>query len=273
MTVLDWILAAILGGFFIRGLFRGFFVELFDLVALVGGYFAARFLSPFVGEQLAGVINMPLWLAGVIAFVLVYIIVAVGIRLLALIMKKTADIMALGVLERLGGAVLGALKMVAVILALFLVLALTPLSRQLEPVMENGTISPVVWQTTIGIKDRLGWRPVSVQDMLPDTGEILDHLTDRFAFDFNLPRLVQRQEGLPEALATHAPPDLVARFLRQAGSSAEENAATLQQDLPREVQNELRQILENSSKPVEQRAEEFWNHLQENLPENVRISS
>ena len=109
MILLDWILIAVFGAFLIRGFFRGFLLELFDLVALTAGYFAARFFAPATGHWLSGVTGMDRWIAGILAAIALFLAAAIAVRFAAKLLRKAVHAAALGTVDRLAGALFGLL--------------------------------------------------------------------------------------------------------------------------------------------------------------------
>jgi membrane protein required for colicin V production len=101
MGLLDIILGGLLLYGVVKGLWKGLFVELASLLSLLlGVYIAVKFYG------LTG---------SVIVFALLFIIVVVGIYLLAKVFTKIADFASLGLLNRILGGLFGGLKMVLIL--------------------------------------------------------------------------------------------------------------------------------------------------------------
>lgn len=92
----------------VRGAFRGFFVEIASLLALVLGVFGALHFSSFTAGLLAKYLEweyLPL-----LAFALTFIGIIIGVAWIGKLLTKLAKVILLGFLNRLLGAVFGACK-------------------------------------------------------------------------------------------------------------------------------------------------------------------
>lgn len=121
MTVIDIILAALLSFGFIRGLFKGLFVELASLVSLIAGVYGAIHFSYFIGNFLSKSVNWDKKYIAIVAFVITFIIIVLVISLLGKLFTKIADFASLGILNKLLGGVFGALKIGLIISVLLIV--------------------------------------------------------------------------------------------------------------------------------------------------------
>ena len=117
--MIDIILLAILALGVIRGYMRGLVRQLASLVGLVAGLLIARALYAGVGEYLSVQMGTSVGLSQVIAFFLIWIAVPLVLSVVAFLLTKALQIIKLGFLNRLLGAVLGGLKY-ALILSLLL---------------------------------------------------------------------------------------------------------------------------------------------------------
>ena len=91
-----------------RGAYRGFFVEVASLLALVLGVFGALHFSSFTASLLSNYIEwdyLPL-----LAFALTFVGIMIGVAWVGKLLKKLAKVVLLGFLNRLLGAVFGACK-------------------------------------------------------------------------------------------------------------------------------------------------------------------
>jgi membrane protein required for colicin V production len=120
MNVLDAVLLAFLAFGLIRGFWRGFFVEIASLVALVAGVYGAFHFSDFATVFLKEKVDWNENTINIVAFfgTLILIILAIGLAGKAL--TKIADFAALGLINKLLGALFGGLK-IAVILSVLLI--------------------------------------------------------------------------------------------------------------------------------------------------------
>lgn len=113
MSFIDIILAVLLGYGLFRGLKNGFIIEFASLISFfVGIYLAVKF-SSILGDSKT---------AKVIGFIIILITVIIGINLLAKALSKIASAILLGGFNKVGGAILGTIRMalfIGVILSLF----------------------------------------------------------------------------------------------------------------------------------------------------------
>ncbi|TDE46776.1 CvpA family protein [Flavobacterium rhamnosiphilum] len=115
MGFLDIILGVLLAFALYKGIRNGLFVELASLVSLLAGiYFAIKF-SSFIKEILAGFVKWNPNTIQVIAFVLTFILVVIGISLLGKFLTGIADFAFLGWLNKLGGGFFRVLKTILII--------------------------------------------------------------------------------------------------------------------------------------------------------------
>lgn len=117
MSYIDIFLGVLLGFGIFKGIKNGLIVEFASLVSFfVGIYIAVKFSSvvgSFIGDSKS---------SKVVAFVLTFILVLVGIHLLAKVFSKIASALFLGLINTIGGGIFGALKtalILGVILSLF----------------------------------------------------------------------------------------------------------------------------------------------------------
>ncbi|EGV42858.1 CvpA family protein [Bizionia argentinensis JUB59] len=119
MTVIDIILVALLGFGLVRGFLKGFFVEIASLVALVAGIYGAIHFSFYTAEMLISYVEWDEKTLNIVAFAITFIVIVLVISLAGKALTKLADFAALGILNKLLGALFGAMKM-ALILSVLL---------------------------------------------------------------------------------------------------------------------------------------------------------
>jgi membrane protein required for colicin V production len=109
----------ILGGFLIygliRGLWRGFFVELASLLALFIGIFVAIKFSYLMKSLIESHVHWSPKSIQITAFALTFILVVVGIYLLAKFFTTLANFASLGLINKFGGGVFGVIRMVLIL--------------------------------------------------------------------------------------------------------------------------------------------------------------
>jgi len=120
MNVFDIIVLTCLSYGLIRGLIKGFVVEIAGVVALIIGVLGAfKFASSFAIFIDSYIDLDPKIIQGV-SFLLLFIAIVYGISLLAKMLTKTLQIIALGFLNRFAGGVFGLIKWTVILCAMVL---------------------------------------------------------------------------------------------------------------------------------------------------------
>lgn len=115
MTTLDIIILVVLGAGAIVGFSKGFLKQLASLLGLVAGLLIAKALYATVAERVFLPLTDSLTVAQGIAFVVIWLAVPLAFLLLASLLTKAMEAVSLGWVNRLLGAVLGALKAVLLV--------------------------------------------------------------------------------------------------------------------------------------------------------------
>ena len=111
MEVIDIIILILIGVGVIQGLMKGSMKELASVVGFVAGLLLARALFGTVAEQLAPALGTSITVAQILSFILIWVAVPIGCSLVASVLTKALEVVHLGWLNRLAGAMLGAVKM------------------------------------------------------------------------------------------------------------------------------------------------------------------
>jgi membrane protein required for colicin V production len=121
MGLLDIVLGVLLAYSLYKGFINGLFVEIASLISLILGiYFAIKF-SFLMRDSLAGFLHWKPSTIQTIAFVLTFILVVIGVTLLAKLLTGIADLAFLGWINKLGGGFFRVLKTVLILGTLFTV--------------------------------------------------------------------------------------------------------------------------------------------------------
>ena len=121
MSIIDIVLGALLLFGLIRGVFKGLFVEVASLVALVLGLYGAIHFSYFISDLIEPEVDWSEKTINTTAFAITFVIIVLAISLAGKALTKLADFAALGILNKLLGAAFGALK-IGLILSVALIL-------------------------------------------------------------------------------------------------------------------------------------------------------
>ena len=121
MSVIDIILGALLLFGIIRGFLKGLFVEVASLVALVAGVFGAMHFSNYAASFLESKVDWDEKTITITAFAITFVVIVLLIALAGKALTKLADFAALGIINKLLGALFGGLK-IGLILSVILVI-------------------------------------------------------------------------------------------------------------------------------------------------------
>lgn len=120
MNVFDALVLFCLGYGLIRGLVKGFIIEISGVLALVLGVFGALQFASGVTYLIKDWIALDSRLIQGISFLLLFIAITYGISLLAKMLTKTLQIVALGLFNRLAGGLFGLIKWTLILTAIVL---------------------------------------------------------------------------------------------------------------------------------------------------------
>lgn len=122
MSFLDIILGALLAFSLYKGIKNGLFVEIASFVSLLLGIYLAIKFSSFMKEIIMKHVSWNPNTIQVVAFILVFILVVIGVYFLAKILTGIADFAFLGWVNKLGGGFFRVLKTIlilSIVIALF----------------------------------------------------------------------------------------------------------------------------------------------------------
>ena len=107
---IDIVISIILIYGIIRGFYRGFFLEVSALTGLLLGIYCAINFKEVIGYYLKKILSWEENYIIIVSFLVTLIIVVVALNLIAKSLTKLANIMALGLLNKIAGAFLGLIK-------------------------------------------------------------------------------------------------------------------------------------------------------------------
>jgi membrane protein required for colicin V production len=125
-SAVDWILLAVLGLSLLLGVWRGIVQEVLSLAGWVVAFYVSQLYAPRAAAWLPmeGSSQMLRYAAG---FVVVFIAVLVATVLISWVVKKLISAVGLGPLDRLLGSVFGLLRGVVILLAITVIVGMTPM--------------------------------------------------------------------------------------------------------------------------------------------------
>ncbi len=122
MNTFDIIITGLLLFGFVRGLFKGLFLEVASFIALVAGIYGAIHFSYFIKNLLVTKVSWEEKYITLAAFAITFLVIVIVVTLIGKLFTKIADFASLGILNKLLGGVFGALKIgfgLSVILLIF----------------------------------------------------------------------------------------------------------------------------------------------------------
>ena len=147
MSILDWVLLALVGGFAVRGFWRGMVREIFGLLALAAGLTAALALTGTASEYMQPYVSTEIVRDGV-SYTAVFAAAYCATNLAGWLIQRFLLGGAPGLTNGLAGTVVGAAKgcvMLALVLFLF---HLFPPSKGAEAQMKQSRLVPAVVEVT-----------------------------------------------------------------------------------------------------------------------------
>lgn len=121
MSVIDIVLGALILFGIIRGFMKGLFVEVASIIALVAGVYGAIHFSNFASEFLQSKTEWDEKTINITAFAITFIVIVLAIALAGKALTKLADFAALGIINKLLGALFGGLKIGLILSVLLLI--------------------------------------------------------------------------------------------------------------------------------------------------------
>jgi membrane protein required for colicin V production len=137
MNSLDLFFVIILSFFFIRGVFRGFVLELTTVIGLVVGYlFAISYLSivtAFLQKYLPSLlpVSVPVSILNIISFMAIFVATNLFLRFIAGIVTKTLKFAMLGWVNKLLGGFFGLCKSVLILSIITLIIDFIPIGERI----------------------------------------------------------------------------------------------------------------------------------------------
>ena len=153
MNSLDLFFIILLSFFFIRGVFRGFILELSTVVGLIVGYlFAISYLSIATAFLVKYLPDLPISVLNIISFMAIFVATNLFLRFIAGIITKTLKFAMLGWMNKLLGGIFGLCKCILILSIITLIIDFIPFGERLLTVngIQNSLLFPLF--NTIGPK-------------------------------------------------------------------------------------------------------------------------
>ena len=121
MSVIDIIIGALILYGVVKGLFKGFFVEVTSLLALLVGVYGAVHFSNYAAQILLNNFQWSEKTTNITAFAVTFVSIVIVISLAGKALTRLADFAALGLLNKVLGALFGGTKIALIISVLLLI--------------------------------------------------------------------------------------------------------------------------------------------------------
>lgn len=142
------------------GLVRGLLIEVVSIAAIGIGYLCSRMLSAALASWLMTAFNWSEAVCSVIAYALIFIVVALGLILVAKLLTKVAKKMALGWANRILGGLFGMLKWGVVVL--IIVLCIHRLDEQFHFISQELKDESIVYMQAAPLSEKM-WKNITIQ--------------------------------------------------------------------------------------------------------------
>jgi membrane protein required for colicin V production len=141
MNPFDILIVTILVYGLIRGIFRGLVREIASIVGVLGGFYAAYRYYPHAAKLMSAWISNSAYL-NILSYLVIFSMVVIIVGILAVVIKYLLNIAYLGWMDRVSGALFGALKGMLIVCVLLVVL--TAFLPKGASIIKNSTLSPYV---------------------------------------------------------------------------------------------------------------------------------
>jgi len=132
MNAIDLVILIFILFFFVRGLFRGFVLELITLIGIVAGYLIAiSYMAPITSLIINYIPDLPKSAIDIFSFALLFVATNIVLKVIANMITKTLKFAMLGWLNRWLGGSFGILKSVIILSIAVLLINLIPFSSSL----------------------------------------------------------------------------------------------------------------------------------------------
>jgi membrane protein required for colicin V production len=170
MEVIDIVLGCLLLYGLVRGFWNGFFIEIASLLSLILGIFIAIKFSSFAQSLLNSHVSWSPKTIQITAFALTFIVVIIGLSLLAKFLTTISTFAGLGIFNKIGGAFFGLLKtllLISVALHFF-----HKMNSKVSFVAEKQLTKSILYYPTLKVSGKIypaleGW----FDEFYPEKGE------------------------------------------------------------------------------------------------------
>ncbi len=131
MQVVDIVILVFAGLMMILGFRKGLIISLASLVALILGIYAAVYFSHFAGELLRTTFDISSTYLPMISFAVTFLAVLIGVLLIGKVIEKLVDVVGMGFLNHLAGALMGLIKSILILSVIFFIITIADPNQKL----------------------------------------------------------------------------------------------------------------------------------------------
>ena len=163
MNYIDVILAIALIWFAYKGFTKGLIIEVTSLIALILGIYISYHFSGYASGLLTKYFNLEGKYLPLISFTVTFIVVVIAVYFVGKILEKVVNLVMLGFVNKLLGAVFGILKIALILSTLFLIIN----SIQIDIIPKEARKKSILYKPVEGLAPSL----------LPKLKELKDSLS------------------------------------------------------------------------------------------------
>ena len=177
--LIDFIFAALLIMALIKGYKKGFIIAIFSVIAFILGLAAALKLSAVVAEYLKDSVNVSAKWLPFLAFIIIFFVVVILVRLGAKLIEKAFQVVLLGWLNRIGGILLYVV-LYLIILSIFIFYA-EKLHLLQSSTIQNSQTYTFIQPWGPKVMDNFGKLIPSFKDMFTELGDFFNSLSNKIS--------------------------------------------------------------------------------------------
>jgi len=130
MQVIDIVILVFAALMVILGFRKGFIISLATLIALVLGIYAAVYFSHFASELLKRWFDISSVYLPMISFTVTFLAVLIIILLIGKLIEKLVDVVGIGFLNHIAGAILGLVKTILILSVVFFLISIADTNKK-----------------------------------------------------------------------------------------------------------------------------------------------
>jgi membrane protein required for colicin V production len=143
-TVITIVIALVVLFFFVDGIRRGLVRQLFEIAGLIAAFIGAYYAGYFLAQRFEGSTRISYPIVRFFFSAVVFIIIALAFNLIGLVFRKIVSVTILNPIDRIGGAVFGALKGILFVSLVCVLVFSIPAAGGFKQKLEANRVAAVV---------------------------------------------------------------------------------------------------------------------------------